>query len=135
MIDPVNSDGAMYRNDWQFTENVVDAGFAYGPDRYVTGLAAAPASGVKVREGNPTQNQIAVAASSHGFKATDKVFTLWTNTLRADPGDETTELISPEEGDRLTVDSVMWVIKSVKPVVYYTQAILYCQRSTAAVSP
>lgn len=118
-----------YRDDWQYTEGVVDAGFAYGPDRDTTSLPAAPASGVKVRSGNPTQNQIAVAASTFGYKATDKIFTVWSNRLRADPADASSTAIIPTENDRLIVDGTEWVMRWVKTTVYETQFIVYCSRS------
>lgn len=117
---------------WQFTEGVVDAGFEYGPDREVTGLPAAPASGVKVRVGNPTQNQIAVAAASVGYETTDKVVTLWSSRLRADPENPASTLIEPMEGDFVIVSSVRWLIKSLKETLYSTQYICYCQRDTSA---
>ncbi|WP_204466245.1 hypothetical protein, partial [Bifidobacterium pullorum] len=69
------------KDDWQFTEGVIEGGYAYGSDRNTTGLPVPPASGVKMRLGNPTQNQIAVAASTTiGYDITDRVVTIWANT-------------------------------------------------------
>ena len=122
---------ASLQDDWQFTEGVVSGGFAYGLDRDTTGLPAAPAAGVRIRPGNPTQNQIAVAASTFGYRVTDKVFTIWSTTLRVDPTDAGTARVIPVENDRLTDDDgVTYIIKWVKETVYDTQYLVYCQRST-----
>lgn len=121
----------LLKNDWQMTEGILDAGFEYGPQRYTTGMPDAPASGVKVRKLNPTQSQIISAASTVGLRSTDGGFTVWSNTLRADPSEETSTAIVPVENDRLVVEGVTWVIKTVKKTVYDTQFLVYCWQSTA----
>lgn len=122
---------ASLKDDWQYTEGVIDAGVAYGSDRATTGLPVAPTSGVKVRKGNPTQNQIAVAASTFGYRSTDQIFTIWLNTLRVTPADESSSQVTLVEGDKITAGGITWIIKSIKETVYATQSIAYCQQSTA----
>lgn len=121
--------GTAYADDWENTQDIVDAGFVYGPDRDVTSLPAAPSSGVKVRAGNPTQNQIAVAASSFGFRPTDQIFTIWANRLRETPANSASTAIIPVENDQLVVGGVTWIMKWVKTVQYGTQFVVYCARS------
>lgn len=123
----------LLKNDWQVTEGILDAGFAYGPQRYTTDLPEAPSEGVKVRKGNPTQSQIIAAASTFAIRATDGQFTIWSNTLRETPDDESSEAITPVEHDRLVVEGVTWIIKSCKKAIYDTQFIVYCQQSTSTV--
>lgn len=118
-----------HENDWRFVEGVLDGGFAYGPDRYTEGLPTAPTSGVKMRPGNPTQNQIAVAAASFGYETTDMVLTVWASTLRAITYDDRSTLIEPEREDRLIVRGQTWIMQSVKPAVYGTQYVCYCRLS------
>ena len=115
--------------DWRHVEGVVDAGYFFGPDRYAPGSRpVAPVAGVKVRPGNPSQNQIAIAAASFGYISTDRVFTVWKDTLRVTPSDKSSALIIPDENDRIRVALVTWVIKSIKEGVYDTQYIFYCQK-------
>jgi hypothetical protein len=118
-----------YQATWSYTQNVVAGGFEYGPDRDVTGLPAAPADGVRLRVGNPNQNQIAIAASSFGYRDTDKVITVWSSTLREDPDDALTGRIYPLENDTLVVGGVRYVLKSVKEAEFDTQYVCYCWRS------
>jgi hypothetical protein len=120
------------KDDWQWTEGVVDAGFEYGPDRETAMLPIPPTDLVKVRPGNPTQNQIAIAASTFGYKTTDKVFTVWTNTLRVTPTDSSSAQVRATEHDKLIVDGVEYIIKTVKDTVYDTQLLVYARRSTKA---
>lgn len=120
------------KDSWQWTEGVVNAGFGYGPDRETTGLPVAPADLVKVRPGNPTQNQIAVAASTFGYKTTDKIFTVWTNTLRVVPTDSESEQVRATEHDKIIFRGVEYIIKTVKDTVYDTQLLIYAMRSTKA---
>lgn len=121
---------AMLADDWRFAEGVVDATFDYGPDRNRTGLAAAPATGVKVRPGNPTLDQIALAQV--GYETTDRLFTIWSDTLRTDPADPLTERLYPDSGDRLTVGGLLYIIQYVKQTMYDTQYIAYAKLSTKA---
>lgn len=123
----------LLKNDWQLTEGILDAGLVYGPERYKEDLPDAPASGIKVRAGNPTQSQIISVASTIGIRSTDGQFTVWANTVREDPTDETSTQIVPVEDDRLVVEGVTWIIKSVKKAVYGTQFIVYCWQSTKTV--
>lgn len=122
----------LYCDDWKHTENVVDGLFAYSPDRKATeaGDPVAPVRGTKVRVGDPTQNEIAIAATTHGYRKTDKRITIWATTLRPIPNDKLSPLIEPNEGDLITVAGVPYIIKSVHTVVYGTQHVCYCQRST-----
>lgn len=119
------------KDDWQATEDVVDAGFSYGPNRFTTGLPTSPSSGVKVRVGNPTQSQILSAAATSGFRSTDKQITVWANTLRETPDDSQSEAITPVENDKLLVEGVVWIVKTVKVTIYGTQFNCYCQQSTS----
>lgn len=118
------------KNEWQWVEGVANAGFQYGPQTYTDGKASAPSTGVKVRRGNPTQNQIAVAASTVGYETTDQIFTIWSNTLREDPSDEGSDRVYPQQGDMLIACGRTWIIQSVKDTMYDTQYIAYCRLST-----
>jgi len=118
------------KNEWQWVEGVFDAGFQYGPQTYTDGKATAPSTGVKVRRGNPTQNQIAVAASTIGYETTDQIFTIWSNTLRTDPDDEDSDRVYPQQGDKLVACGRTWIIQSIKDTMYDTQYIAYCRLST-----
>lgn len=118
------------KDDWKFTEGVLDAGFSYGPDRDTTGLPTEPSvDEVKVRLGNPTQNQIAVAASTMGYEATDRVLTIWANTLRSDPTDGGSDQIEPQQGDKMVADGLTWIIAWAKATVYKTQWLCYVRQS------
>lgn len=122
---------ALYANSWQYTQGVKTAAFVYGANRYTVGLPAAPASGVRVRVGNPSQDDIAVAASSFGYLPTDRVVTIWSNTLRADPLDALSERIAPLPNDKLQIEDESgrlheYVIKSVKEAHWDTQYVCYC---------
>lgn len=122
-----------YRLDWRYTQDIIDAGFAYGPDRYVVGLPTAPTSGVKVRVGDPTQNQIAVADATHGYRNGDKVVTIWSDTLRETPADCSSDAITPVEADRLTIGGVTWIIKSVHTAVYGWRFVCMVRQSSSTV--
>lgn len=124
------SPASWLKDEWQWVEGVSDAGFQYGPQTYVTGKAIAPTSGVKVRRGNPTQNQIAVAASTVGYETTDQIFTIWSNTLRASPSNPNSARVYPQQGDLLIACGRTWIIKSIKDTMYDTQYIAYCGLST-----
>jgi len=126
---PYNPQDAL-KNDWRYTEGVIAASFAYGPDRDTTALPLAPDDNVRMRPGNPSQNQIAIAASTFGYRPSDRLFTIWSHTLRTNPTDETTSRVIPLENDRITAEGVSYIIKSVIQTVYDTQYIAYCRRST-----
>lgn len=119
----------LLKDDWKYTEGVVDGGFAYGADRDITDKPQAPTAGVKMRLSNPTQEAIAVAASSFGFRTTDMSIVVWANTLRATPSDETSQAIVPVEGDKLSVNGVVYIIKRCHRTVYGTQFHCYCWQS------
>lgn len=119
----------LHRRDWAFIDDVRNGGFRYSPDRDVVGLPVAPSTGVRIKIHNPTQNQIAVAASSFGYRSTDRSFVVWTDTLREVPEDQQTKRILPLENDKLIVDGAEWIIRSVKSTVFDTQYICYCQES------
>ncbi len=119
----------VYRNEWKWVQDVVDAGFAYGPDRAITGLPAAPVDYVKVRISDPSQNEIAVAASTHGYEIGDLMITIWSDTLRETPSDPESVAITPFNGDKITVDGVTWVLKSVATAVYGWQFVCMARRS------
>lgn len=119
------------RDDWQWVEGVVVGAFEYGPDRFTTGLPEAPDTGIRLRIGNPTKNQIAIAASTVGYRTTDQVITIWSDTLREDPPDENSQQLEPMEGDFIIVSGYRWMIKSLKQTVYETQWVCYCARGTA----
>ncbi len=116
-------------DDWQYTEGVTEGGFAYGPDRLTTGLPVAPSQFVKMRLGNPTQNQIAVQATTGSYEVTDRVVTIWANTLREDPEAPGSDAIEPEQGDRLTVAGKTYVIVWAKATVYDTQWLCYVKQA------
>ncbi len=124
------SPASWLKDEWQWVEGVFDAGFQYGPQTYTTGKAAAPGTGVKVRRGNPTQNQIAVAASTVGYESTDQIFTIWSNTLRATPSNANSARVYPQQGDMIIACGRTWIIKSIKDTMYDTQYIAYCGLST-----
>lgn len=117
------------RNDWQYTEGVTTAGIEYGPQTYVTGKATAPADNVRVRKGNPTQNQIAVAASTFGYAVTDQIFTIWSHTLREDPLDPDSERVYLVQGDFIVHAGKRWRVEWVKATIYDTQYVAYCKLS------
>lgn len=122
------------KDSWRYTEGIREVGFAYSPDRDIEGKPAAPAAEVKARPGNPTQNQIAVAAATFGYRTTDQVFTIWANTLREFPRNPSSPAIIPVEQDRIIYKGVTWIIMSCKTTQYETQFLCYCQKSQATPS-
>lgn len=117
------------KDDWQYTEGVIEGGFAYGPDRNTAGLPAAPSAGVRMRLGNPTQNQIAVAASTISYDFTDRVVTIWQNTLRVTPADPASLAVEPVQGDKVTARGKTYIVAWVKLTVYDTQWLCYLKES------
>jgi hypothetical protein len=124
-----------YRDDWQWTQDIYDAAYVYGSDRNTTGLPTAPGAGVKVRILEPTQNQIAVAASTVGYDSSDRVIEIWSDRLRAHPTDETSQIIRPMPADKIVVDSVTWIIKSANSAVYGWRWVCMCKESALTERP
>lgn len=120
----------LYAHSWVNTQDIEEASYAYGADRYTVGLPAAPNSGVRVRVGNPNHNDIAIAAASFGYLPSDRVITIWSHTLREDPTDENTSRIAATPGDKITVGTLTYIIRSVKEAHWDTQYVCYCSLAT-----
>lgn len=118
----------LLEGDYAFIEGVEDAQFAYGPDRYTTGLPT-PDGYCKVRLGNPTQKQLVQASMSTGWAPTDRILTIWQPTLKDSGG----TLIRPVEGDKFTIvnTGVLFLVAWIKDVIYGVQYVAYCKQSTA----
>lgn len=111
-------------DDWQYIDDVVDAGFQYSSDRNMADDASPPISeGVKVRLANPTQKQMLGSMESLGHRDTDVSITCWAETLL----DEAGELIEPKENDRFVVASKLYMILSVKYTVFTKQYLSLCR--------
>lgn len=114
-----------YESDWQYIDGVVTGYYIFAPQRQFRGdTLTAPTDGVKARQCNPTQNEIAIAIANSSYEQNDCVWTIWAQTLM--DGDA---VIEPMKEDKLVVDSVEWRILSVKRTVDSAQWRCMCRRS------
>lgn len=121
---------AQFADDWQNIPDVVEARYEFGDEREFEGTAPTePTSGVRVRLANPTQNEIAVAAATVGYKTTDRVLTVWAKTLSS------TYAFEPQPQDVIVLldgddeDLSRWMVGSVKRTVFGAQFVCYCSAS------
>ena len=120
---------ATFEDEWEHIDGVEDAGYAFSATRGHRGATpTAPASGVKVRRSNPTQNELAIAAGTVGLDSTDCIWTIWADTLRSG-GASDGALIVPETEDTLTTDDGDYRILSVRRTVDGHQYRCYSRKS------
>jgi len=127
----------MYADQWRYMEHIVEARWEFGGQRVFSGdRPDAPQDGVMVGKADPTQNQIAVAASSFGYNTTDKVLTVWAKTLSEE------YLFAPAVDDRIIVldedtkePVERWMIQSVQEVNFGSQFVCYCRLSPLTRNP
>lgn len=143
---PHHPEQAYLDGEEAYIEGIEDLGFSFGIDRKFDGSSPlAKTTGIKGRRGNPTHEQIGLAAAlGTSVQVTDQIWTIWEGTFHGNavkvmpaPADIILVNATNTDGSLITPVSVAerWVLKWSKLVMYGAQYLCYCQISNAQADP